>query len=64
MNKKDPMEELHRIREENYRKTKNMSAKEYFAHISKGAQEFEKLRGKAKSVKSINKLFNELKKAG
>ena len=33
MSKDDPLKELHEIREKNYKKTKNMSAKEYFAHI-------------------------------
>ena len=65
MNKKDdPLKELHKIREENYKKTKSMNAKEYFVHISKGAREFEKLRKKVKPVKNIDKLFNEFKKAG
>ena len=41
-----------------------MNAKEYFAHIGKGAREFEKLRKKVKPVKNIDKLFNEFKKAG
>ena len=61
--KDDPLKELHEIREENYKKTKNMNAKEYFAHINKGAKEFEKLTKKVKSVKSIDKLFNEFRKA-
>ena len=64
MSKDDPLKELHKIREENYKKTKNMNAKEYFAYISKGAREFEKLRKKVKPVKNIDKLFNEFKKAG
>ena len=64
MSKDDPLKELHKIREENYKKTKNMSAKEYFARISKGAREFEKLSKKVKHVKNIDKLFKEFKKAG
>lgn len=64
MNNKDPLKELHKIREDNYKKTKNMSAKEYFAYIAKGAQEFEKLRKKVKPAKNLDKLFEEFKKAG
>ena len=64
MRKNDPLKKLHKIREENYKKTKNMSAKKYFDHIGKGAKEFEKLRKKIKPVKNIDKLFEEFKKAG
>ena len=64
MSKDDPLKKLHKIREENYKKTKNMNAKEYFAHISKGARKFEELRKRVKPVKSTNKLFNEFRKAG
>lgn len=60
----DPLKELHKIREDNYKKTKNMNAKEYFAHINKGAKDFEKLRRKVKPAKNIDKLFDEFKKAG
>ncbi|MBI2996183.1 MAG: hypothetical protein HYY52_05690 [Candidatus Melainabacteria bacterium] len=65
MNKNDdPLKELHKIRGENYKKTKNMNAKEYFAYISKGAREFEKLRKQVRPVKNIDKLFSEFKRAG
>ena len=42
-NKRDPLAELHRIRKEIYKKTKNMSASEYVNYIRKEAEKYKKL---------------------
>jgi len=54
MNKRktnDPLKELHSIREQNYKETKNMSPSEYICHIRKKAG---KVAKKLKDLKVIS----------
>lgn len=52
MKKQEQLDELHKIREKNYKETRNMSPKEYINHINKNAN---KLANVIKKLKVINK---------
>ena len=41
-NKKDPLDWLYKVREQNYERTKNMSPKEYIEYIKKRAEGIKK----------------------
>ena len=41
--KKERLDEIHKIRSENYEETKNMSPKEYIEHINKNASKLSHL---------------------
>ena len=62
MKKQEKSDELHKIREQNYKETKNMTPKQYINHINKNAN---KLRGLIKKLQVINfpNLGNKSKKA-
>ena len=46
MEKKDRLDEIHKIRSKNYEETKNMSSKEYINHINKNASKLSPLMKK------------------
>ena len=51
MKKQEKLDELHKIREQNYKETKNMTPKQYINHINKNAN---KLIGLIKKLQVIN----------
>ena len=51
MKKREQLDELHKIREQNYKETKNMSPKEYIAHINKNASKLTSLIKKLQVIK-------------
>lgn len=49
MSKKDPLDWLHKVREQHYKKTKNMSPKEYVEYVKKRAEGVKRLVYNSKS---------------
>ena len=57
----DPLQELHAIREQNYKETKNMSPSEYISHIRKKASKVSKSLKKLKVIHSPNDFNTTVK---
>ena len=53
----DILQELHTIREQNYKETKNMSPSEYIGHIRKKANKVSKNLKKLKVISSPNDFY-------
>lgn len=57
----DSLQELHAIREQNYKETKNMSSAEYISHIRKKASKVSKSLKKLKIISSPDDFYNAAK---
>ena len=62
MKKQEQLDELHKIREQNYKETKNMTPKQYINHINKNANKLKRLIKKLRVINSPD-LRNKSKKA-
>ena len=57
----DILQELHAIREQNYKETKNMSPPEYISHIRKKASKVSKNLKKLKVISSPDDFYTTVK---
>lgn len=62
ISKKFTIEDIHKIRDENYEKTKNMSNEELIEHTRREAAEVEKIIEELRDKRQINKIKNGLGK--
>ena len=58
----DSLQELHAIREQNYKETKNMSSAEYISHIRKKASKVSKSLKKLKVISSPDDFYTNTAK--
>lgn len=62
MKNKDPLKELHKIRERNHDRTKNMSANEYIKHTQSRALGLKEILKSTNGYKELDNFFEKLSK--